>query len=73
REPSRTLAARRYSGRWSWENYRDNEVVLLKAVRAAGLTPVGPTLYARYNAPFVPWFLRRNEVLVEVRDHREGE
>lgn len=73
REPSRTLAARRYSGRWSWENYRDNEVVLLKAVRAAGLTPVGPTLYARYNAPFVPWFLRRNEVLVEVRDHRDGE
>ncbi len=73
REPSRTLAARRYSGRWNWENYRDNEAVLLDAVRAAGLTPVGPTLYARYNAPFVPWFLRRNEVLVEVRDPREGE
>lgn len=72
-EPSRTLAARRYSGRWSWENYRDNEAVLLEAVRAAGLTPVGPTLYARYNAPYVPWFLRRNEVLVEVRDPREGE
>ena len=72
-EPARTLAARRYSGRWSWENYRDNETVLLDAVRSAGLTPVGPTLYARYNAPFVPWFLRRNEVLVEVRDPREGE
>jgi hypothetical protein len=72
-EPSRTLAARRYSGRWSWENYRDNEALLLEAVRAAGLTPVGPTLYARYNAPFVPWFLRRNEVLVEVRDPSEGE
>jgi SOUL heme-binding protein len=72
-EPPRTLAARRYSGRWTWENYHDNETVLLDAVRAAGLTPVGPTLYARYNAPFIPWFLRRNEVLVEVRDPRDGE
>jgi hypothetical protein len=67
-EPTRTLAARRYSGRWTWENYRDNEAALLDAVRAEGLIPVGHTIYARYNAPFTPWFLRRNEVLVEVRD-----
>ena len=67
-EPPRTLAARRYSGRWTWENYRRNESLLIEAVRAAGLTPIGHTLYARYNAPFTPWFLRRNEVLVEVRD-----
>lgn len=67
-EPPRSLAARRYSGRWTWENYRDNEAVLLDAIRTQGLIPVGPTLYARYNAPFTPWFLRRNEVLVEVRD-----
>lgn len=67
-EPTRTLAARRYSGRWTWENYRDNEAALLDAVRAEGLIPVGRTLYARYNAPFTPWFLRRNEALVGVRD-----
>ena len=67
-EAPRTLAARRYSGRWTWANYRDNETALLDAVHAAGLIPVGHTLYARYNAPFTPWFLRRNEVLVEVRD-----
>jgi hypothetical protein len=67
-EPPRSLATRRYSGRWTWENYHDNEAVLLDAVRAQGLIPVGHTLYARYNAPFTPWFLRRNEVLVEVRD-----
>jgi hypothetical protein len=67
-EPPRTLAVRRYSGRWTWANYRDNETALLDAVRVAGLIPVGHTLYARYNAPFTPWFLRRNEVMVEVQD-----
>jgi hypothetical protein len=25
-----------------------------------------PQFWARYNAPFVPWFLRRNEILIEI-------
>ncbi len=65
-EPGRLMAARRYSGRWTWENYRESK--LLDSVRAAGLTPLGSPIYARYNAPFTPWFMRRNEVLVEVAD-----
>ncbi len=67
-EPPRLMAARRYSGRWTWENYRENESALLSSVRAAGLEPVGLPVYARYNAPFTPWFMRRNEVLVQVRE-----
>jgi hypothetical protein len=55
------MAARRYSGRWTLENYRTEESALLAAVRDAGLAPATP-VYARYNAPFVPWFMRRNEV-----------
>lgn len=66
-EPARLMAARRYSGRWTWGRYREQESALLEAVGAAGLTPLGYPVYARYNAPFVPWFMRRNEVLVEVR------
>jgi hypothetical protein len=26
------------------------------------LPTTGAPIYARYNAPFVPWFLRRNEI-----------
>ena len=62
------MAAARYSGRWTWENYRKHEQRLLEAVRAAGLTPLGAPVYARYNPPITPWPFRRNEVLVEVAE-----
>jgi hypothetical protein len=66
RMPARLVAARRYSGGWGEQAYRDNEQVLFEALRSERLTPVGAPVFARYNAPFVPGFLRRNEVLVEV-------
>ncbi len=65
-EPSRLLAAHRYSGTWSQELYRVHEKILLDALDKAGITTVGKPIFARYNAPFSLWFLRRNEVLIEV-------
>ena len=64
--PARTMAVRRFSGFWSESNYDRNEKALLEAVAADGLRTVGQPVFARYNAPFVPWFLRRNEVMVEI-------
>ena len=64
--PARLMAVRRYSGTWSEERYRTNEQQLIAAVQAAGLKTLGPPIFARYNAPFSLWFLRRNEVLIEV-------
>ena len=66
-EPARLMAVRRYSGRWTQGNYREHEALLLQAIAKVGLQPVSATVYARYNSPFSLWFLRRNEVLVEVR------
>lgn len=64
--PDQLVAALRFSGRWtreSWERHRDE---LLDGVRAAGLDVVAEPRFARFDPPFTPWFLRRNEVLVEV-------
>ncbi|MFZ4808372.1 MAG: SOUL family heme-binding protein [Hyphomicrobiaceae bacterium] len=35
-------------------------------VARRGVRPAGPPTYAYYNAPFTPWFLRRNEVWLEL-------
>jgi SOUL heme-binding protein len=59
--PSR-LAVIRYSGFWSDANYTQHLAKLQTALRAADVAWVGEPVYSRYNAPFTPWFLRRNEI-----------
>jgi hypothetical protein len=59
--PSR-VAVIRYSGFWSDANYEQHLTKLQASLRAAGLVWVGEAVYSRYNAPFTPWFLRRNEI-----------
>ncbi len=64
--PAKLVAARRYSGTWSEVRYREQEGILLQAVAEEGFITLGAPVYARYNSPFSLWFLRRNEVLIEV-------
>jgi effector-binding domain-containing protein len=64
--PARRIAAVRYSGFWSEKNYLRYKLALESWIREKGLTIVGDPLWARYNSPFTPWFLRRNEVLIPV-------
>jgi hypothetical protein len=64
--PSRNVAAITYSGTWSRSRYEEHKAILEKAMSNRKLKPVGEYIFARYNPPFMPWFLRRNEVLVTV-------
>ncbi|MBU1589107.1 MAG: heme-binding protein [Actinobacteria bacterium] len=64
--PARYAAAARFSGRWSEASFEKHRSDLLSAVEAAGLSTVGKPWFARFDPPFTPWFLRHNEVLVEI-------
>jgi hypothetical protein len=64
--PPRCLAALRFSGRWTERAFEARSKELLEALRKAGMVGQGEVLSMRYNAPFTPWFMRRNEVAVEV-------
>ena len=68
-EPGRWMAAVRYSGTWSEEGYRKNKALLEEYIRSRGLTKAGAVVWARYDPPFMPWFLRRNEVLIPVEKY----
>ena len=64
--PEGFAAAVRYSGRWSGDSYEKHAAELREAVLAAGFEPTGPAQWARYDPPWKPWFLRRNEVLLPI-------
>jgi hypothetical protein len=66
--PPALSAAVRYSGRWSASAYERHRDRLLAAVEAAGLHPVGQPRWLRFDPPFTPWFLRHNEVVVDVAE-----
>jgi SOUL heme-binding protein len=65
--PARRMAAVRYSGFWSEKNYLQNKLELQSWIRERSLAVAGDPIWARYNPPFTPWFLRRNEILIPVQ------
>ncbi len=60
------VAVIRYSGRWTDKNYDEQSKTLLAGVRDADVTAIGNVQSALYDAPYVPPFMRRNEVMIEV-------
>ncbi len=60
------LAALRYSGTWSQANYREHVSALRSALTREAMKPVGEPIWARYDPPWKPWFMRRNEILIPI-------
>ena len=65
--PGRTVAVMRYSGTWSQGSYRAHVQQLEADLAQQGLRWQGEPIWARYDPPWKPWFLRRNEIWLELR------
>lgn len=61
-----TVAVIRYSGFWSSRSYQEHLAELRGQIAERGLNEVGEPVWARYNPPYMPWFLRRNEIHIPV-------
>lgn len=66
--PAHRMAVIRYSGRWTEQRYQAQLEALQAWATAKGLTAEGEPVFARYNGPFTPWFMRRNEILLPVAE-----
>ena len=65
--PEHFAMAMTWSGRWTYSSVESHTEALRLAIKLAGLTEIGMPVWARYDPPWKPWFLRRNEVLIDVR------
>ncbi len=64
--PERRMAAVRFSGHATDADLAAREADLRAWMAGGGLEAAGPAVFAYYNDPLTPGFLRRNEVLIPV-------
>jgi len=64
--PARLSAVLRFTGRSTQSSYEGHRTTLLASVAFAGLTTIGEARLARFDPPYRPWFLRHNEVAIDV-------
>ena len=65
--PARRFAVIRFSGLADDENIKQNTDELKKFISAEGLNSFGEPILNFYNPPWTLSFLRRNEVMIELR------
>jgi len=64
--PARRMACVQYSGGWSEKRYLEYLQELEAWIADNDFQVLGKPIWARYNPPFTPWFMRRNEILIPV-------
>ena len=65
-EPSYFAVAKKFGGGWNEQKFLIEGDQLLNAVKAAGLVPIGAIYWARFDPPWKPGFLKRNEAIIKI-------
>ena len=64
--PEQLVAVARFSGRWTQPSYQKQLTTLKNQMKARGFTEIGKPRFARFDPPWTPWFMRRNEIQIPV-------
>ena len=62
-------AVLKFGGSWSTRLLAEKENELKNAVKAAGLETEGNVYFARFDPPWKPWFLKRNEAIIKLANN----
>lgn len=65
--PASKFAAVRFTGFNRAQTVDSKTQELTKWLAKKSLQAEGQAIYARYNPPWTPWFMRRNEILLEIK------
>jgi hypothetical protein len=68
--PERHVAALKFSGRWTSSNFAKKSKQLLEELGKSNIKTKGTVFSMRYSGPLTPWFLRRNEVAIELESNQ---
>lgn len=71
--PDRSLAAIRFSGFFRQDTIQKNKQLLSQWLQEQGLETSGDFIVAGYNPPWVPGFLSRTEVLIQITMEKNNE
>lgn len=64
---ARSMAVIRFSGQFNQRNFSRRIDQLRDWIKAHGYQAAGEPVIAGYDPPFTPWFLKHNEVMIEVK------
>jgi effector-binding domain-containing protein len=67
-QPEKTIAVLRFSGRTSRKQVEKQIEKLLEILKSNNIQIIDDPILMRYNSPFAPGFMRRNEVAVEIKN-----
>jgi hypothetical protein len=66
------VAVVRFSGRWTDANMHEHTAALRAWLQQRSLKYTGDPEVNRYDPPWIPWFMRRNEVWLALEGAAEG-
>lgn len=65
-KPQELVAVAKFTGLWTAASYQERLTKLLVSIDMAGYRTAGNARFARFDPPWTPWFMRRNEIQIPV-------